>query len=98
MAILIMATLLIPQSVYGADILSENVVGAQAVSDESRVSMNPDKAAAETIASEDAKEATESISSATEESSDKLSEGADAASDEAERNRFKKIQNLYFDK
>ena len=38
MAILIMATLLIPQSVYGADILSENVVGAQAVSDESRVS------------------------------------------------------------
>ena len=83
MAILIMATLLIPQSVYGADILSENVVGAQAVSDESRVSVNPDKAAAETIASEDAKEATESISSTTEDSSDKLSEGADAASDEA---------------
>ena len=83
MAILIMATLLIPQSVYGADILSENVVGAQAVSDESRVSVNPDKAAAETIASEDAKEATESISSTTEDSSDKLSEDADAASDEA---------------
>ena len=83
MAILIMATLLIPQSVYGADILSENVVGAQAVSDESWVSVNPDKAAAETITSEDTKEAAESVSSATEDSSDKLSEGADAASDEA---------------
>ena len=84
MAILLMVTLLIPQSVYGANILTENVVGAQAISDESKISAeDPDKASAEAITQADTKESAESISTEMQGNSDQRTQDAGVASDEA---------------